>query len=270
MRAPGLTVACRRVSAQTRNSTTHQPRSQSPVYNCSDISHRPQPQTQARHVPSSFFPQTLKTQAATRPPVLLSCALQPTVASHRARLPRHEQEFTHVLWASFRLCCASDAMTRCKPGAARAQLSPRHGCLPAVQQLGLTGGDTWKKPLPLAAVSPPAPVQPGCACSVRPDVCAPTRQTQDACEHTSVSLCTQPGLRHWTGGCFIQRRETETHGTSARGARSSAPAPLVLSWAALPCRQKGPQGTAAGSLPPSQTDGDSQGGRTEQTNLWLL
>lgn len=157
-----------RVSAQIRNSTTRQPRSQSPVYNCSDISHRPQPQTQARRVTSSFFPQTRKTQAATRPPVLLSCALQPTVASHRARLPRHEQEFTHVLWASFRLCCASDAMTRCKPGAARAQLSPRHGCLPAVQQLGLTDGDTWKKPLPLAAVSPPAPVQPGCACSVCP------------------------------------------------------------------------------------------------------
>lgn len=139
--------------------------------------------------------------------------------------------------------------------------APGHGCPPAVQQLGLTDGDTWKKPLPLAAVSPPAPVQPGCACSMRPDMCAPTRQTQDTCEHTSVSLCTQPGLRHWTGGCFIQRRETETHGTSARGAHSSAPAPLVLSWAALPCRQKGPQRTAAGSLHPSQTDGDSHGGQ---------
>lgn len=213
-------------------------------------------------MPSSFYPQTLKTQAATRPPVLLSCALQPTVASHRARLPRHEQEFTHVLWASFRLCCASDAMTRCKPGAARAQLSPRHGCLPAVQQLGLTDGDTWKKPLPLAAVSPRPP-----SSLEAPVACAPTRQTQDACEHTSVSLCTQPGLRHWTGGCFIQRRETETHGTSARGARSSAPAPLVLSWAALPCRQKGPQRTAAGSLHPSQTMGTARrAGRSRQTS----
>lgn len=49
--------------------------------------------------------------------------------------------------------------------------APGHDCLPAVQQLGLMDGDTWKKPLPLVAVSPPAPVQPGCACSTRPDVC---------------------------------------------------------------------------------------------------